>query len=384
MLNSQKKTIVVGLILYILVIVAFKLVFAPLHFGIPFYFTVMSFGVMFILNCLNNYSESDAKRDGSKHSKDAKYLPDSEYSTASIKLVLGLLISISVVLFCMHLNQHEIVHIGWLWFVLIFMAGYFAIMMLSEVYNKSISESYSGNSQKSSIGSAAYTEAKAIVNEVVVHVLGENIKTPDYETQLDFIADTYDYAHINIILKKLIAYRYGVRSADIYTDMNPDTSDAYEYGRKLQQSLPVLGKFYELYGEIIRQLKEKGHYCTRPQITASSYTEARQIVNTVLVDVLGSDVNSLSDSSSLAFDFGADSIDFLEIDDKLNEIIYERYGQIAHTIETIFVEDERTIKYLKNTMLIGATKPNDLESVFKTRVDYYVVFAEIINFLKSI
>lgn len=369
MFKTQTKAIYIGLLTYVLAIIGQKFLFAPLNFGLPFYFTALCYGVMFFLTCSDGID---------------KGLRDSTFSKASFLHILGLLICISIMIFCMYLNQHEIVHIGWLWFVLIFFAGDFALLMMAELYNRK---------NKSKRNGIAYTEAKATVNELIAHVTCVDANTLGYNTQMNSLVDDIDLIDIDFTLDKLVAYRYGVSLKELYPHFYADTPDLVkkyfglkpddrDYPHKLKELLPVLGKYYELYEEIIRQLRQKGHHLSKPQIKASSFSEARQLVNKAIQEVFGNDANQYSDNSSLVNDLGADVLDFIELDDRLNRRLKEKYGLSAENINNIFAEDKRTKDYLDIWWKKEETRVSLLESIFKKPVDYYVVFAEIINILK--
>lgn len=274
MLNTQKKAVLLGLALYILLIICLKLVFEPLHFGIPFYFAAITYAGLFFVNGSDCYPESEI-RNKTKCPSNAKSLPDPEFATASVVHILALLISISVLIFCMHLNQHEILRIGWLLFILIFFLIDGALLMAgSSAYGNARSVSTSSASPagftRNTATDNSYSEAKALVDRVIIEKLGVEPHeiTSSARMSDDLGADELDYVELDIAISDKIRSRYGKDPADIKNYyVNSTVTRRYiecvrnymgqgsRYAEELRSILVTPGDYYELYAEIIRKFK---------------------------------------------------------------------------------------------------------------------------------
>ncbi|MBQ5815604.1 MAG: hypothetical protein IIW30_06490, partial [Flavobacteriales bacterium] len=127
MLKTKTQVISTAFIIYVMYIAGFLCVFSHIHYGIFFYATAFCYAVGFYMwiSTSECQSYSQAQKTAKKlfAPKNQKYKSDAAYATASLISIIVLLISISLPLCGMWVNQNGIYDIGWILQILIFIAG---------------------------------------------------------------------------------------------------------------------------------------------------------------------------------------------------------------------------------------------------------------------
>ena len=204
MFKKQKHVLIAGVILFVLYICLFKFIFAPLHYGFIFYFVAAEYAFMFCAMCSSFFPYDEAKGMVQKKGDTQKYKTNKAYTVISIVAILLLLISITLVLATMVLNQHEIVKVAWYYQILVFFAGFTLLLSILGIYE--ISDTWTIPRH----WTTPWQEAKDLVQSMFIEHLGvgSDQVVPDADIEYDLGADILDNMEILIKISEALLKKY--------------------------------------------------------------------------------------------------------------------------------------------------------------------------------
>ena len=343
MLKNKTQVFLVGYIIYAMYIAGFQWVFAPIHYGILFYATVVCYAVVFYvwISTSECQSYTQAQKAAKKlfAPKNQKYKSDAAYAAASLISIIVLLISISLPLCGMWANQNGIYHIGWILQTLIFIAGAAMLYICPMTYEMIGDYQFLNPEKKSSTSHNTSTSAS------------------------DALAGMYK----------------AWKAAGEPTLHSPQLSD--ETKSSINKACSVFRK--------------------KSWVSQNAYNEAIKIVDKILIDSLGINAYKISHDASLSNDLHASENDQKNIDNiiyqrlkdgynlvtfcKKHDFKYIKYNISNHTDKFIInvLEQLDYAHYLKNPSEFTTppkTPTTPIWEIVHTVGDWYDIVADVIHY----
>ena len=301
MLKRNSQVLLTAYLIYILYIVGFQWVFAPIHYGILFYVAAIFYPIVFFFTWYGNfYSETEAKRGQKSMTRSITYKSNTAFHWAGVISIVMLLISITLLLCSMWLNQNEICFIPWILQGLIFLAGIGILCAIPHIckligknhqaaYTARIPEKYIKEREETLkdrpyknhwITDSEYQDAKTLVNNVIVNKLnisrsrlthGVTFRQLGVDTQKhqeidlaihDIIEDRYHYeTFFGVEAKSIEGKAYIERCATTYNYMTNDARRVMyyihkdkSYASKIKDTaivMPSVDNYYDFVADVI-------------------------------------------------------------------------------------------------------------------------------------
>lgn len=339
MFKTRLNFHITATIAYILYIFAFKYFFAPLHFGFFFYVVALAYLYLFWDSTSDCTTKEEAEKITRQSGSIMRYKSDTGYAIVCSIAILLLLVSITLMLITMVVNQHTFSQVRIGTQITLFILNLIGLIYLDELY-------YIGD-----------------------YHLTKRPKKP---------ADTTPKPAVTKPKTAPAAVPRPVIQTKPVAQTKPATPVAS--ARPVAQTKPVTSA---------RPVAP-----ARPAVTAPSSgiaAEVAQFVLDILEEELGVERCELVPQADLMFDLGADDLDVNQIHFKLEEFIWKRYGEHPHFIKRsdtdsyMLKELHSHMDYIETLRASGrltAEVFTELCHIARTVRDYVDLYTEIVTIIK--